>query len=172
MNVFIAVCFLSGSWIFGQNGEVERLISNELKMTFPSIYFKNNSVEYIDNLPYTLDSCYKFIAGNCDRTNNSLVIWRDSAESEELTRRRIKKVKAALKQYGILGRIEVYSMGAEQKISRNTINLASGQTQRDYLISLNSVFEISKSMKLSPKKKAKRHLVWTGWRHGFHWSTP
>ena len=43
-----------------QEPEIDRLMKSELKMTFPSIYFKHNSTEYT-TMPYSADSSFKFI---------------------------------------------------------------------------------------------------------------
>ena len=146
---------------------------SELVMTFPSIYFQHNSTEYAV-MPYSVDSCFKFIAQNFKDSYNSLVIWRDSLETEELTNTRIQKLQAGLKKYLPSERIEIHSMGGAQKISRQTINSSNDSLQRAYLLSLNSVFDISKTKFPQEKsvRKKRRRLVWTGWKHGFHWSTP
>ena len=52
-------------------------MDQELKMTYPSIYFVLNSTEYAV-MPYTVDSCFKYIAANI-KYLNSIVIWRDSS---------------------------------------------------------------------------------------------
>ena len=158
----------------GQDSETDRLIRSELKMTFPSIYFKHNSTDYAP-MPYTVDSCFKYIALHFEDNINSLVIWRDSTETEELTNKRIEILKAGLKKYIRPGKIEIHSMGNKQKISRQTINMTSDSTKIEYLLSLNSVLDISKTgfpPEKKNKKKKRRRLVWTGWRNGFHWSTP
>jgi len=155
-----------------QDSEIDRLIQGELKMTFPSVYFKHNSTDYAV-MPYTVDSCFKYIALHFEDYTNSLVIWRDSTETEELTNERIAKLKAGLKKYIRSVKIEIHSMGNEQKVSRQTINMTSDSTKIKYLLSLNSVFDISKT-RFPPekkKKKTRRRLVWTGWKNGFHWST-
>lgn len=61
-------------------------------------------------------------------------------------------------------------MGNAQKVSRRTINMTSDSAKIAYLLSLNSVFDVSKTHYTAQKKK-RRRLVWTGWKHGFHWST-
>lgn len=170
-NLTIILLFIST--IFrGQDTEINKLISGELKMTFPSIYFKHNSTDYAE-MPYKVDSCFKYIALNYDKSKNSLVIWRDSAEIESLTNRRIKKLNSGLRKYIKTGVIEIHSMGEQQKILRQTINMTSDRNKIDYLLTLNSVFDISKT-RISPqkteKKKSRRRLVWTGWKTGFHWS--
>lgn len=160
----------------GQEHEIDRLIAGELKMTFPSIYFKHNSTDYAD-MPYKVDSCFRHIALNYDKNLNSLVIWRDSMETEALTSRRIKKLNSELKKYIKDGVVEIYSMKERQKVSRRTISMTSSEAKIDYLLTLNSVFDISKTrlahkqIKKKKERKAIPHLVWTGWRTGFHWSS-
>lgn len=159
-----------------QEHEIDRLITGELKMTFPSIYFKHNSTEYAD-MPYRVDSCFKHIAFNYDKDLNSLVIWRDSMETEELTNRRIKKLNSELRKYIKGTVVEIYSMKQKQKISRRTINMTSNEAKIDYLLTLNSVCDMSKTrmahktIKRKKERKSIPHLVWTGWRTGFHWSS-
>lgn len=156
----------------GQEAEIDRLIASEFKMTFPSIYFKHNSADYAA-MPYSADSCFKYITLNFDKNVNSLVIWRDSTETEALTNKRIAKLKAGLRKYVSDNIIEIHSMGNNQKVSRQTINMTSDKTKIKYLLTLNSVFDISKT-RISPKepqkKKSRRRLVWTGWKTGLHWS--
>lgn len=155
----------------GQNSEIDRLVQNELKMTFSSIYFKHNSTDYA-SMPYSVDSCFKYIALNFDETLNSLVIWRDTAETENLTIKRIKKLKLALKKYLRNKEFEIYSMGNEQKISMHTINMASDSSNIKYLLTLNSVFEISKTR--LPFKTNELHIIHPNifctscWKNGFH----
>lgn len=149
-------------------------MQGELKMTFPSIYFKHNSTDYAA-MPYTVDSCFKFIAAHFKDNINNLVIWRDSTETETLTNERIEKLKLGLRKYIPSGKIEIHSMGNQQKVSRKTINMTNDSTKIQYLLSLNSVFDISKTgfpPATPKKKKVRRKLIWTGWKHGFHWSNP
>lgn len=191
--------------LVSQNKETENLMGGELKMTFPSIYFKHSSIDYA-TMPYTADSCFKYIALHFEDNINNLVIWRDSIETEQLTNKRVEKLKAGLKKYLSSKEIIIHSMGEKQKISRRTIYSISDSARIQYLLSLNSVFDISKTQfpaenkpvkrshvdhpriwcpkcwknhrftkeyrKLHVKKKQRRHLVWTGWKTGFHWSTP
>lgn len=164
----IALLFIS-TGLCGQVSEIDRLIQNEFKMTFPSIYFKHNSTDYAP-MPYKIDSCLKYIALNYNKDINSLVIWQDVTETEALTYKRIKKLRAGLRKYIRNDAIEIISMEQEQKISRRTINMTSDKSKIDYLLSLNSVFDISKTRIPSKKKKVRRHLVWTGWKTGLHWS--
>jgi hypothetical protein len=113
-------------------------------MTFPSVYFKHKSTDYA-RMPYSVDSCFRNIALHFDDNVNSLVIWRDSSESEKLTNMRIKQLKADLKKYLPKQQLEIFSMFDEQKISRHTIKMTSDKKKIDYLLTLNSVFEISKT---------------------------
>ncbi|HWY38801.1 MAG TPA: hypothetical protein VNY73_09600 [Bacteroidia bacterium] len=160
--------------LHGQDTDIDLLIKGELRMTFPSVYFKHNSTDYA-TMPYTVDSCFKYVALHFEDYMNSLVIWRDSNETEKLTNRRIKKLRVSLKKYIRSGKIEINSMRNEQKISQRTINMTSDSTKIKYLLSLNSVFDISKTRfppEKKDKKKNRRRLVWTGWKTGFHWNTP
>jgi len=156
--------------------ETDRLIAAELNMTYPSIYFINTSTEYAA-MPYTVDSCFKYIAKN-SKDIKSIVIWRDSSETETLTKSRIKKLKANLNNYTPSAKITIRSMGKAQKISRRSINEAATHQQIQYLLSLNSVLDVSttrfaKEVKLKKKKRTHSfpRLVWCGWKSGFHWST-
>lgn len=199
--------------LLSQNNDLNRLPDKELQMTFPSIYFKHNSTDYA-KMPYKVDSCFKYIALHFDQNINSLVIWRDSLETEALTNARIKKLSAQLKKHLRKNNFEIISMADQQKISRYTLQKTVEQTNRDYLLSLNSCFDFSKtkvplkttnSHIIRPKiwckdcwkngfhldkksrtlrkiarknkssagqKKERRKLVWTGWKTGFHWSSP
>lgn len=142
-------------------------------MTFPSIYFKHNSTEYAP-MPYSVDSCFKYIAANI----NDIVgytIWRDSLETDALTKSRIKKLKKGLDKFASSGQIEIQSMGKQQKISRHTINKGVDKKQIQYLLSLNSVFDISKTAGGSRKKwkyrnhiEAPRPWCFSCWKNGFH----
>jgi hypothetical protein len=152
----LTITFLCVAYrLLGQETEIDRLIAGEFKMTFPSIYFKHNSTDYA-TMPYSVDSCFKYIALNFDKTVNSLVIWRDSVETETLTNKRIKKLKAGLHKYMRDNNAEIQSMENNQKISRQTISMTSDKTKINYLLTLNSVFDISKTRippKISVKKK-------------------
>ncbi len=168
----LTILFFVSTITHAQETEIDRLIANELKMTFPSIYFKHNSVDFT-TMPYSVDSCFKYIALNFDKSVNSLVIWRDSAETEALTNKRITRLKTGLRKYIRDNNIEIQSMGNNQKVSQQTISMTSDNTKIKYLLSLNSVFDISKTRiqaKTPEKKKSRRRLVWTGWDTGFHWS--
>jgi hypothetical protein len=158
----------------GQGTETDRRIQSEFKMTFPSIYFKHKSTDYT-KMPYTADSCFKYIAFHFDESVNSLVIWQDSAETDALTTKRIKKLKAALHTFIPSGNFEIYPMGKEQKISRHTISNTFKGDQRDYALSLNSVFDISKTLFPNyESSKSRSHIlhpkIWCGkcWKSGFH----
>ncbi|MDP2386348.1 MAG: hypothetical protein Q8M29_08245 [Bacteroidota bacterium] len=139
IQVFILLIVTTG--LRAQVTEIDRLIKGELNMTFPGIYFKNNSVDYAV-MPYTVDSCFKYIAIHI-RDINSLVIWRDSSETEQLTTKRIKKLKTDLNKYTPSGKINILSMGKAQKISQRTIAKGADSVQIHYLLSLNSVFDVS-----------------------------
>jgi len=136
------------------------LSNGELKMTFPSIYFRHHSTDYAP-MPYTADSCFNYMALHI-KDIRSLVIWRDSTETEELTNKRIKKLKAGLNKYTPSAKIEIHSMGNEQKISRHTIDKSVKHEQTEYLLSLNSVFDISKT-RFSVKKKKRDHRLHPRW---------
>ena len=74
----IAIFIFLSPGLRGQEAEIDRLIRGELRMTFPSIYFQHNSTEYAA-MPYTVDSCFKYVALHFKEYANSLTIWRDSA---------------------------------------------------------------------------------------------
>jgi hypothetical protein len=158
--LFLIVCT---TCLRSQVNEIDnRLNSGELSMTFPSIYFKNNSTDYA-KMPYTADSCLKYMAVNI-KNLNSLNLWRDSAETDQLAYARIKKLRADLKRY-TPSELNIRSMGKAQKISRRTIYTGTDSTQIQYLLSLNSVFDVSGAIK---KKKKKYHCFMcfiTGQRH-------
>lgn len=156
--------------LLAQNTAIEKQANAGLKMTFPGIYFKLNSTDYAA-MPYRVNKCFEYIASNFNANKNDLVIWRDSLETEKLTSKRIKKLSSDLKKYLPNKKIHIHSMGHEQRIARTTILAAPDSTTRNYLISLNSVFELSQTrLPLQKKKKMRHYLVWTGWKHGFHWS--
>ena len=157
--------------LLGQNAKIDRLVDSELKMTFPSIYFKPNSTDYA-LLPYTVDSCFNYIAEHIEDIND-LVIWRDSLENEKLTNQRIKKLKIGLSKRKETRNIYIESMGNKQKISRHTIEMANEKYQTQYLLSLNCVFEIAKTYLTSEKKWWQRRTHYEGrylcfgcWRRG------
>ena len=168
----IILLLVVGIQIRAQNKEIKSKLNNgEFKMHFPGIYFKNNSTDYA-LMPYTVDSCFKYIAENMKYIND-LVVWRDSLEPEKLSKQRIKKIKAALHKYKEIRGIPIESMGKEQKISRHTIEMSSDKTQMDYLLSLNSVFEIS-ATRFNKQAKYTNHIMrpriwcWGCWSTGFH----
>ena len=171
-KLIILLLFIS-TGLHGQEAGIDRLIEGELKMTFPSIYFKHKSTDYA-KMPYSVDSCFKYIALHFDENINSLVIWQDIEETEELTYKRIKKLKAGLNKYVQAGKIRIQPMGTEQKISRQTMGMTSDNTKIKYLLSLNSSFDFSKSH-IAPKiPKKKSHILrpkiwcWNCWKTGFH----
>lgn len=138
---------------YSQKKEIDKLAEGELKMTFPSVYFKNNSTEYAE-MPQKADSILRFLAAH-KKEIKSYVIWRDSTETEELTKKRIEKLKRSLAAYKS-GGINIQSMGNAQKISRYTINKAEDFGQNQYLLSLNSVFEVART-RLPNKTTKKKH---------------
>lgn len=153
-----------------QESDVDtRLKNGELTMTFPSIYFKHNSTDYA-LMPYTVDSCFKFIATNI-KVLNSYFIWRDSSETELLTNKRIKKLHDDLNKYTSTRKISFKTAGNKQKISRQTINKDLNGEKKQYLLSLNSVLDVSGA--IHPKKKWTRRTHYEGrylcfgcWRRG------
>ena len=165
---FFFFFLLAATRLQGQDG-IDRLIAGELKMTFPSIYFRHNSTEYAV-MPYTADSCFKYVAKHI-RDIHTLVIWRDSAETDELSNRRIRKLKSDLAKY-TSAKIDIHPMGDNQKVSRHTIALCVNDRQLQYLYSLNSSFDISRT-RFAPKPK-KNHIerprIWCldCWNSGFH----
>jgi hypothetical protein len=157
MQTFIklAILFLISTGLQGQDSNIDRLIKGELKMTFPSIYFKHNSTDYA-LMPYTVDSCFKYIAAHI-KDINCRPIWRDSSETEQLTNERIKKLKLGLNKYLPTKKINIQSMRKAQKISQRTIVKGVDSTQVQYLLSLNSVFDVSGTIKLKELKE-KKHV--------------
>ena len=147
--IVLLICF--SLQFHAQESEIDRLIQSELKMTFPSIHFKHQSADYAP-MPYSVDSCFKYIASNFDENINSLVIWRDTLETEMLTAKRIKKLKTVLKKYLKTKEFEIYSMENEQKVSRHTIKMTIDSSKINYLLTLNSVFDISKTQRPFSKK--------------------
>ena len=142
--------------LLGQETKIHSGIRNvELKMTFPSIYFKHKSTDYC-LMPYSVDSCLKYIAANIKRLN-SYPIWRDSSEIELLTASRILKIKADLNKFTTINKIKFQTMGNKQKISQLTINKSADQKQREYLLSLNSVLDVSGTILQKNKLKKKGH---------------
>jgi len=171
----IIISLLAIAGLHAQEAETDRLIEGELKMNFPGIYFKHNSADYAV-MPYSVDSCFKYIALNFDESINSLVIWRDSSETEILANKRIQKLKLALKKYIKNNKTDIYSMGDQQKVSRYTIRQTNNNNKINYLLSLNSVFEVSKT-RITNKLKYTNHVMrpsitcWGCWKSGFHWRT-
>lgn len=151
--IFLVLCFR----LQAQETEIDRLLHSELKMTFPSIYFKHNSTEYA-KMPYTVDSCFRHIAKQFDKDVTALVIWRDSAETEELTTQRIKILKTGLNKYLRKRDIKIRSMGEQQKISRHTIGMTNDSVKIAYLLSLNSVMDVSKTLFPVKKKNKGDHV--------------
>lgn len=158
--------------LHSQVAEIDRLMQSTLKMTFPSIYFKHNSTDYA-TMPYTADSCFKYIAAHFSADVTQLVIWRDSAETEELTAQRIKILKEGLKKHLRKGKIVIISMEDEQKVSRQTIRMTNDSVKINYLLSFNSVMDFSNT-NFPVKKKTGDHIdhpqinCLACWANGFH----
>lgn len=153
-KIFFLLLLITTSLI-AQNPEVDKLMEGELKMTYPSIYFVHNSTDYAE-MPYPVDSCFKYIASHI-KYLNSIVIWRDSSETEFLTETRIKKLKLDLNKYIPYGNVDIESMENEQKISQRTIRKASDEKQLQYLLSFNSVLDVSGAIR--HRKKWRRTHV-------------
>ncbi|MHB8260730.1 MAG: hypothetical protein ACYDEC_10700 [Bacteroidia bacterium] len=88
-------------------------------MKFPVIYFKFNSTEYAD-MPYTADSCLKYYIKHTYRYGSTgssfdIRIYRDEDETEQLTARRITKLKHDINQIKEGFKISIKSWGAWQK---------------------------------------------------------
>jgi len=164
----VLILLLAPAGLRGQHSGAHGLVNGELRMTFPSVYFKNNSTDYAA-MPYTADSCFKYIAAHI-KDINSYVIWRDSSETEELTNKRIKKLKTELNNYTPSGKIKIRPMGEAQKISRRTIDMGVNPKQIQYLLSLNSVFDVSGVVFRVTKKSKKNHALhpkiwcWRCWK--------
>jgi hypothetical protein len=157
----------------GQAVETSKPIDNEIKMTFPSIYFKHNSLDYA-LMPYTVDSCYKYIANNINDISD-FVIWRDSKESKYLSSERIKKLKIEINKYTPSSKIDIEIIGNGQKVTQRTINEGMDENQIQYLLSLNSVFDIARTGSSTINKLNKRNhkfypkiWCWKCWKSGFH----
>lgn len=168
----LVLLLISGKFS-AQNSEINRRMEGELQMTFPSIYFKHQSTNYAP-MPYTADSCLKYIALHI-KDIHDFVLWRDSLEPEKLSRERIKKLTDGLNKYLPGSKVLILSMGKEQKISRHTLQQTTDEKQLNYLLSLNSVFDIAKIR--FPKEKTlsvKSHILrpkiwcWGCWKSGFH----
>lgn len=155
---FLFIFFIVAKGLCAQNTEIDGLIKSELKMTFPRIYFKNNLIEY-EAMPYTVDSCFKYIAANL-KDIRSFVIWRDSSESEQLSTRRIQKLKADLNKYTPSAKIYIESMKGAQKISQLTIKKSSSIEQTRYLLSLNAVFDVYTTGTLPEKQVGKKSHIY------------
>jgi hypothetical protein len=137
MRQILFLLLVSANWLCGQNVSVEK----ELEMNFPGIYFKHNSTDYAA-MPYTADSCLNYILLHI-KDINDLVMWRDTLETNKLTTHRIKKIKNELRKHKLTRNIHIESMGTQQKVSRRTIEMNNDSAQINYLLSLNSVFDVS-----------------------------
>lgn len=143
---------------FGQNTEIDGLINGELKMSYPSVYFKNKATDYAA-MPYSADSCFKYMAAHINDIR-SFVIWRDSSETEQLSNQRIKKLKTDLAKYIPKAKIYIESMKGAQKIAKRTIAKSDDATQVGYLLSLNSVFDVYTTSTLAEKIAGKKSHVY------------
>lgn len=77
------------------------------KMYFPNIYFKLNTADYA-KMPYTVDSCIKFIVDNIKAKGQPyFIMFRDTLETELLLRRRIKKFKNDLSKFMSADKIQI-----------------------------------------------------------------
>jgi len=140
-------------------------------MTFPSIYFKNKTTDYA-TMPYTVDSCFNYIAQHINDIK-AYVIWKDSSETEQLTNKRIRKLRLALKKYAPAAEIYIHTMGKQQKLAPHTIATGVGEEQVQFLLSLNAVFDISETGdKIEKQWKKKGHgnnpriWCWKCWKRG------
>ena len=138
--------------------EIDGLIKGELKMTFPRVYFKNGTSDYAP-MPYSPDSCFKYIADNIQDVK-SLVIWRDSSETEKLTTKRIQKLKADLNKYTPATKIYIESMKAAQKLPQRTISKSNSAEQKQYLLSLNTAFDVYTTETLPKQKLGKKSHIY------------
>jgi hypothetical protein len=154
----VAIFLVVATGLRGQNTEIDRLIKGELEMSFPSIYFKNNSTAYAA-MPYTADSCFKYMATHI-KDIKSFVIWRDSSETDKLVNKRIENLKVELNKYTPSGKIKIRTMGEAQKISQLTIHKSVDYTQTQYLLSLNSAFDIYTTGVLAEKNLGKKSHVY------------
>lgn len=179
VKYLILIPLIIATGLRGQVTQMDKMLEGELRMTFPSIYFKNNSIDYAE-MPYPADSCFKFMAANI-KDINCFVIWRDKSESEELLKSRIKKLKSDLNRF-TSEKIDIQSMGTLQRLSEQTIQKGIGKDQIQFLLSLNSMFDICRTRmgsdksgsKLTGKSASKSHVERPSifcpscWRHGFH----
>jgi predicted transglutaminase-like cysteine proteinase len=117
------------------------------KMEFPNIYFKLNSTDYAE-MPYKVDSCFKFIINDLSKdplyNKIELAIWRDSCETEQLTKRRIKKIKNELSKFNVENKFEFKDSGSWQKYA-NAWKLKDdkkGDINR-YILTLGSMLEVT-----------------------------
>lgn len=171
LSLFICYVLFFSYSAKAQEEEIDYLIQNELKMTFPSIYFKHNSLSYAP-MPYSVDSCLKYIALNINDISD-LVIWQDSSETEVLVKERMRKIRRAFKRYKETRNITIIPIQKKQKIASSTISKTTDESKVQYLLSLNSVFEISKT-RISPERKwwqrrthkEGRYLCYACWQRG------
>lgn len=154
------------NFLQAQNKDFDRLIKNEFKMTFPSVYFKNNSTEFAQ-MPYTADSCFKYVADNIENLK-TMSIWRDSSESSQLNKLRIKQLKKGIRKHIKFGALRIKSVNERQKITSHTISLFTDSLQTKYLLSLNAVFDVSSVVMLPKVKKShtQKPRWWCRWCWG------
>ena len=155
---FFLIFFIVAKGLCAQSTEIDGLIKGELVMTYPRVYFKNNTTDYAA-MPYSADSCFKYIAANL-KDVRGFVIWRDSSETEQLTTKRIKKLKADLHKYTLSAKIYIESMKGAQKIAQLTIEKSNSYEQRQYLLSLNAVFDVYTTAMLPEKDLGKKSHVY------------
>jgi hypothetical protein len=98
---------------------------NKADMKFPVIYFKLNSIDYAD-MPYTADSCLKFYIKhtyyNKEGRNGSSFefrIYRNEDETEQLTDRRIIKLKYDMNKIKNGFGMRIIKAGAWQKTGKS-----------------------------------------------------
>jgi hypothetical protein len=110
------------------------------KMEFPNIYFKLNSTDYAD-MPYKVDSCFKMMVKhiNIDSVHNNIYLFfrRDSSETDQLTEKRIVKLKQDLNKFKITSKIYFKNSGTSQKIVKENRKI------KRRILTLRSVVEVN-----------------------------
>lgn len=148
-------------------------IPGEQKMTFPSVYFRSNSVEYAE-MPYTADSCYKYIAGHKKNEIGYLIVWHDPSEPDVIASQRLDKVKAEIAKYHPAGKIRIVFMNEGNKISKETLEKARTTDEKKYLLMLNTSIDYSPTRTNKNQGTYYNHIWYPRpwclacWRHGFH----
>jgi hypothetical protein len=112
-------------------------------MTYPNIYFKLNSTEYA-KMPYSVDSVFKcIVTGIKNKGTLSLSIWRDSVETEQLSKKRIIKFKHDLNKYidsdKIIIQLCPYSWQSTAEVLKKGQNPAM---YKEYILTLSSMIEV------------------------------